>query len=122
MRTLTRAGAVLVTAAGLFAASATPALAHFCYKMDSSANNGTNGQAWSTVEEWIGFVDAFVSEATVECADAKAAVIADLESLPENTRVMGPGFLAGGTTKKGNTPSHFGYTHVELVPEGCFAG
>ena len=120
MRTIIRTGAVLATAVGLFAASASPALAHYCYKMDKSSNNGTNGQAWSTVEEWIGVVEQIVLD-TPECATAKAEVLADLRSLPENTRVMGPGFLAGGSLKSGNTPSHFGFTHVEVVPENCLA-
>ena len=120
MRTIIRTGAVLATAAGLFAVGASPALAHYCYKTDSSANNGTNGQAWSTVEEWIDVVDQIVRD-TAECAAPKAAVIADLQALPENTRVMGPGFLAGGSLKSGNTPSHIGFTHVELVPESCLA-
>lgn len=120
MRTIIRTGAVLATAAGLFAASASPALAHYCYKTDRSANNGTNGQAWMTLEEWVGVVDQIVLD-TPECAAAKQAVLDDLASLPANTRVMGPGFLAGGTTKSGNTPAQFGYTHVELVPETCVA-
>ena len=120
MRTIIRTGAVLATAAGLFAVGASPALAHYCYKLDSSANSGTNGQAWNTVAEWIVVVDQIVLD-NPECVAPKAAVIADLESLPENTRVMGPGFLAGGTLKSGNTPSHFGFTHVEEIPPSCLA-
>jgi hypothetical protein len=120
LRTIIRTGEVLAAAAGLFAVGASPALAHYCYKTDSSANNGTNGQAWSTVEEWIDVVDAIVKD-TAECAAPKAAVIADLQALPENTRVMGPGFLAGGSLKSGNTPPHIGFTNVELVPESCLA-
>ena len=95
-------------AAGLLVASAGPAFAHFCYRIDfneMAASRAGGSNAWLTAEEWEAFLP-FIAE---ECPEAVPLIQAVLDSADEHTLFMGPGLLAGGTLGKGNTPSHFAY-------------
>jgi hypothetical protein len=102
-------GAALAT--GVLLASASPAFAHFCLKVDFNAiaaSHAGGSNAWLTVEEYEDFLP-FIEE---ECGPATAAAIQEvLDAADEHTLFMGPGLLAGGTLKngKGNTPDHFAY-------------
>lgn len=107
-------------------AAAGPAAAHFCYKL-GNPNNGTNGQAWMTQDEWLAFIDAIEVTGVVEgsavtvaeCEAGIAAVRAHVAELDESVRIMGPALLAGGTLGTDRTPKNIGYTPIWLVPEDC---
>lgn len=105
-------------------AAAGPAAAHFCYKL-GNPNNGTNGQAWMTQDEWLAFIDAIEVTGTTgpsevqDCLDGIAAVRAHVAELDESVRIMGPALLAGGTLGTDRTPKNIGYTPIWLVPEDC---
>ena len=123
MRFFARAAAAVGTAAVLAVAAAGPAAAHFCYKT-GNPNNGTNGQAWMTQEEWLGFIDAIEvvdSDTTpiATCEAQVAAVRAHVAGLDDSVRIMGPALLAGGTLGTDRTPKNIGYTPIWLVPEDC---
>jgi hypothetical protein len=123
MRFYARAAAVVGTAAVLAVAAAGPAAAHFCYKT-GNPNNGTNGQAWMTQEEWLGFIDAIEvvdSDTTpiATCEAQLAAVRAHIAGLDESVRIMGPALLAGGTLGTDRTPKDIGYTPIWLIAEDC---
>jgi hypothetical protein len=123
MRFYARAAAAVGTAAVLAVAAAGPAAAHFCYKT-GNPNNGTNGQAWMTQEEWLGFIDAIEvvdSDTTpiATCEAQLAAVRAHIAGLDESVRIMGPALLAGGTFGTDRTPKDIGYTPIWLIPEDC---
>ena len=124
MRFFARAAAAVGTAAVLAVAAAGPAAAHFCYKT-GNPNNGTNGQAWMTQEEWLGFIDAIEVTGTTgtstvqECEAGLAAVRAHVAALDDSVRIMGPALLAGGTLGTDRTPKDIGYTPIWLVAEDC---
>jgi hypothetical protein len=123
MRFFARAAAAAGTAAVLAVAAAGPAAAHFCYKT-GNPNNGTNGQAWMTQEEWLGFIDAIEvvdSDTTpiATCEAQLAAVRAHIAGLDESVRIMGPALLAGGTLGTDRTPKDIGYTPIWLIAEDC---
>jgi hypothetical protein len=123
MRFYARAAAAVGTAAVLAVAAAGPAAAHFCYKT-GNPNNGTNGQAWMTQEEWLGFIDAIEvvdSDTTpiATCEAQLAAVRAHIAGLDESVRIMGPALLAGGTLGTDRTPKDIGYTPIWLIAEDC---
>jgi hypothetical protein len=123
MRFYARAAAAIGTAAVLAVAAAGPAAAHFCYKT-GNPNNGTNGQAWMTQEEWLGFIDAIEvvdSDTTpiATCEAQLAAVRAHIAGLDESVRIMGPALLAGGTLGTDRTPKDIGYTPIWLIAEDC---
>jgi len=106
-------------------AAAGPASAHFCFKT-GNPNNGTNGQAWMTQAEWLGFIDAIevtgtTGPSTVQmCEDGLAAARAEVASYDaDEIRIMGPALLAGGTLMTERTPKNIGYTPVWLIPEDC---
>jgi hypothetical protein len=123
MRFYARAAAAVGTAAVLAVAAAGPAAAHFCYKT-GNPNNGANGQAWMTQEEWLGFIDAIEvvdSDTTpiATCEAQLAAVRAHIAGLDESVRIMGPALLAGGTLGTDRTPKDIGYTPIWLIAEDC---
>ena len=123
MRFFARAAAAVGTAVVFAVAAAGPAAAHFCYKT-GNPNNGTNGQAWMTQEEWLGFIDAIEvvdSDTTpiATCETQLAAVRAHVAGLDDSVRIMGPALLAGGTLGTDRTPKNIGYTPIWLVPEDC---
>lgn len=124
MRVIARAAAAAGTAAVLAVAAAGPASAHFCYKL-GNPNNGTNGQAWMTQAEWLGFIDGITvadsgTTSIDDCEAALAAVRAHVAGLdPDGVRIMGPALLAGGTLGTDRTPKNIGYTPIWLVPEDC---
>jgi len=123
MRLVARTAAAVGIAAVMAVAAAGPASAHFCYKT-GNPNNGTNGQAWMTQEEWLGFVDAIEvvdsdTSTIEECEAGLAAVRAHVAGLDDSVRIMGPALLAGGTFGTDRTPKDIGYTPVWLVPEDC---
>jgi len=118
-----RAAAAVGTAAVLAVAAGGPAAADFCYKT-GNPNNGTNGQAWMTQEEWLGFIDAIEvvdSDTTpiATCEAQLAAVRAHIAGLDESVRIMGPALLAGGTLGTDRTPKDIGYTPIWLIAEDC---
>jgi hypothetical protein len=95
-------------AAGVLLASASPAWAHFCRRIDfneMAASKAGGSRAWLTAEEWEEFLP-FIAE---ECPDAVPLIQQILDDADEHTLFMGPGLLAGGTIGKGNTPDHFAY-------------
>lgn len=126
MRIIARAGAAAALAGVMALAAAGPAAAHFCYK-DGNPNNGTNGKAWMTKAEWLGFIDSIevvgvVDGSTVtvaECTSQVAAVKAAVTDLPDTVRFMGPALLAGGTFFTDRTPKNIGYTPIWLVSDDC---
>ena len=95
-------------ATGVLLASANPAWAHFCRRIDfnaMAASHAGGSNAWLTADEWREFLP-FIAE---ECPQAVPAIEAILDSADEHTLFMGPGLLAGGTIEKGKTPRHFAY-------------
>ena len=102
------AGAV---AAMCLALGATPALAHFCSRDFGSGagQNAANGQAWFTGADYMQLA------AEEPCIDSE--LLADFIAAHPNNLFMGPGLLAGGTLKSGNTP-----TKVAYIPFEVFAG
>jgi len=104
----TVAGATLATA--MLLASASPAFAHFCLRVDfneMAASRAAGSNAWITADEWRTFLPFILEDCGQETVDAITAV---LDSVDEDTTLfMGPGLLAGGTLKKGNTPDHFAH-------------
>lgn len=125
MRFFARTGVAVVGAAVMAVVAAGPAAAHFCYKL-GNPNNGTNGKAWMTKAEWMGFIDAITvtgvsdgSATVAECEAGLAAVRAHVAGFDDSVRIMGPALLAGGTLGTERTPKNVGYTPVWLVPEAC---
>lgn len=95
-------------AAGLLVATAGPAFAHFCYRIDfneMAASRAGGSNAWLTAEEW----EAFLPYIAEECPEAVPLVQEVLDSADEHTLFMGPGLLAGGTIFKEKGPKHFEY-------------
>ena len=102
------AATALATTAMLLTAS--PALAHFCYRdfnSSTAAQKAAKSGPWMTADEWLAFI-AVERESLPPCADQDAV---DL--------YMGPGLLAGGTLKSGNTPDRVGYLPVGAIFAGC---
>ena len=100
MRFFARAAAAVGTAVVLAVAAAGPAAAHFCYKT-GNPNNGTNGQAWMTQEEWLGFIDAIevldtAPAAITACEAGLAAVRAHVAGL----RRLGPDHGTGAAGRR----------------------
>ena len=97
-------------AAGLLLASASPAWAHFCRRIDFNevaASHAGSSKAWLTADEWRDFLP-FIAE---ECPQAVPLIEQVLNSADEHTLFMGPGLLAAGRIGKdsGKGPSHFAY-------------
>jgi hypothetical protein len=94
--------------AGLLVASAGPAFAHFCYRIDfneMAASKAGGSNAWLTAEEWRAFLP-FIEE---DCPAAVPLIEEVLDDADEHTLFMGPGLLAGGTIGKEKGPKHFDY-------------
>lgn len=105
-----RAAAGVGVVVAVVLASASPAFAHFCRRVDFNevaASHAGGSQAWLTADEWREFLP-FIAE---DCPAAVPAIEAILASADEHTLFMGPGLLAGGTlfNGKGKTPDHFAY-------------
>ena len=113
-RTLRRLS--VMTAAGVAALvlTASPALAHFCYRDFNPQSNAGNSGAWRTREETLALLPSF--DLSPECEQIAEEF---LTSSPEGRMFMDPGLLAGGTLKngKGNTPDKVGYLIFDLPPE-----
>jgi hypothetical protein len=112
-----------MTTAGVAALvlTASPALAHFCFKEFNStaAMNAAQSNAWITAEDWLAFLPEVAGDLPPACADAiEAFLIEDVQSDSINRLYMLPGLLAGGTLNngKGNTPEKVGYL---LALPGC---
>jgi hypothetical protein len=89
-----------------------PALAHFCSR-DFGPGNGqkaANGQAWFTGAEYLAIAD------DEPCINKE--LLADFIAEHPNNLFMGPGLLAGGTLKSGNTPKKVAYIPFEVFA-GC---
>ena len=101
------AGVALAT--GVLLASASPAWAHFCRKIDFNevaASHAGKSKAWLTADEWREFLP-FIAE---ECPEAVPLIEDVLDNADEHTLFMGPGLLAGGTIGKDKGgPTHFAY-------------
>lgn len=115
------AATALATTAMLLTAS--PALAHFCYRdfnSSTAAQKAAKSGPWMTADEWLAFI-AVERESLPPCADQDAVddLIEILGDSPENRLYMGPGLLAGGTLKSGNTPDSVGYLPVGAIFAGC---
>jgi hypothetical protein len=106
----------VMTAAGVAALvlTASPALAHFCYRDFNPKSNAGNSEAWSTKAEMLALLPQF--GLTPACEQMAEDFIS---GSPEGRMFMGPGLLAGGTLKngKGNTPDKVGYLIFDLPPE-----
>jgi hypothetical protein len=105
----TLVGAALAT--GVLLASASPAFAHFCRRVDfnaMAASHAGGSNAWLTADEWREFLPFILEDCGQETADAITAI---LDEADEHTLFMGPGLLAGGTIDTGRTPRHFAYMH-----------
>ena len=124
MHRLVRTTAVAAVTAGLFTASAGSALAHYCYKVDKTANKAAeNSDAWLSKSEALAEIEGFQADADERCADEFTAVYAFLEEQPDTWRLMMPGLLAGGTERTDRTPDHFGYSSHVIGPLfGCIFG
>jgi hypothetical protein len=97
-------------ASGVLLASASPAWAHFCRRIDFNevaASHAGGSQAWLTADEWREFLP-FIAE---DCPDAVPLIEEILDAADERTLFMGPGLLAGGTIDKEKAPAHFAYMH-----------
>ena len=116
-----RLAAVGAAAVAAFALAASPAFAHFCSKSgwsDSALAHAAKSQSWLTADEWKGFVAGAVEEGEI-CAAGAANLVAQIDTRPADTLFMGPGLLAGGTLKNGNTPEHFDYLDFETAFALC---
>ena len=122
MLTPSRRLMAVALAAAAMLLTASPALAHFCFRDFSStaAQHAGKSGPWMTAEEWLTFIEE-EREALPPCADQDAVddVIALLEESPENRLYMGPGLLAGGTLKSGNTPKKVGYLPIGAIFASC---
>jgi len=114
-RTFRRTGAIAGGAIAALVIAATPAFAHFCYREFNSeaAAQAAKSQSWITAEEWLLFLPDIAEFLPEGCP---AVIQAELENSPPNRLYMGPGLLAGGTLKNGNTPDKVGYL---LTLPGC---
>lgn len=121
MHRLVRTAAVASVTAGLFTASAGSALAHYCYKVDKTANKAAeNSDAWMSKSEAVAELQGLETMAGDRCTAEFAAVYAFLEDQPDTWRLKGPGLLAGGTEGTERTPDHFGYSAPVIGPLfGC---
>jgi len=95
-----------------------PALAHYCFKTDwnEASTSNSRSQAWIPVADFAAMIEAEVPEFADMCDDGMAiwdTTIADLTA--RNTRVKGPGLLAGGTEGTHRTPEHFGYLYETFM-------
>lgn len=101
-----------------------PALAHYCFKTDwnEAATSNSKSQGWVPVADFAAFIEEEVPEFATMCDEGMAIWDATIEDLTaRNTRVKGPGLLAGGTEGSHRTPEHFGYlfeTFMEML-EAC---
>jgi hypothetical protein len=106
----------VMTAAGVAALvlTASPALAHFCFRDFNPNSSAGNSGAWSTKAEMLALLPQF--GLTPECEQLAEEFIT---TSPDGRMFMGPGLLAGGTLKngKGSTPDKVGYLIFELPPE-----
>lgn len=109
-------GAVVIASAG-------PAFAHFCRKIDfnpTAAAHAGASNAWLTADEWREFLP-FIEADCPGITPAIEAILTDAEE-SGTTLFMGPGLLAGGTlfNGKGKTPEHFAYmldAFIQYCPE-----
>ncbi len=108
-------GAVVIASAG-------PAYAHFCRKIDfnpTAAAHAGKSNAWMTAAEWREFLP-FIEQ---ECPGITGTIgpILTAAETSGTTLFMGPGLLAGGTLKngKGNTPDHFSYSLLDAFIQHC---
>jgi hypothetical protein len=107
-----RSVAAIAAAALSLTVGAGPALAHFCSRDFGSGNgqNAANGQAWFTGDDYLALADE------TPCIDK--ALLADFIAAHPDNLFMGPGLLAGGTLKSGNTPKKVSYIPFEVFA-GC---
>ena len=86
--------------------------AHFCSRDFGPGNgqNAANGQAWFTGAQYMEFA------ASEPCVDSE--LLAEFIADHPNNLFMGPGLLAGGTLKSGNTPKKVAYIPFEVFA-GC---
>ena len=114
-RVLTTAGATT----GALALFTGTAAAHYCYQDAPAKSQGVNGNAWVTPAEWAEHIQYF--GVSPECG---AALEGYVLSLPDGTRLMGPGLLAGGTLHngKGKTPAQFDYVPFPQLCPGDVGG
>ncbi|MDQ3992868.1 MAG: hypothetical protein M3229_04330 [Actinomycetota bacterium] len=111
----------MAAAAATFALAASPAFAHFCSKSgwsDAALAHASKSQAWLTGAEWKAFADEAVEDGFVSPAGADQ-LKGQIDAMPADTLFKGPGLLAGGTLKKGNTPAHFSYLDFEAAEAAC---
>jgi hypothetical protein len=108
MRGLKKGVAAAAIGVAVVLASASPAFAHFCRRVDFNevaASHAGGSNAWLTADEWREFLP-FIAE---DCPEAVPLLEDILDAADEHTLFMGPGLLAGGTIGKGKTPDHFAY-------------
>lgn len=120
MNRIVRTVAVLVTTAGVSLAGAGSAYAHYCFKLDKTANRAAaNSGVWLDKEEASAALAEFNAMVGGACSTELAAVEAFLAEQPDTWRLLLSGLLAGGTEGTERTPEHFGYS-LEVV--GPFFG
>ena len=91
-------------------AFAGPAYAQFCWKTgwnDTAAAKAVGSKAWLTADEWRTIIDEAIAEDAV-CEEGAEILYAALDATPPDMLYMGPGTLAKGTYKSGNTPPQMG--------------
>jgi hypothetical protein len=113
-RTLRRLSAITAAGVAALVLTASPALAHFCFRDFNPNSNAGNSGPWSTKAEMLALLPQF--GLSPECE----AIAEDfITNSPDGRMFMGPGLLAGGTLKNGkdNTPEKVGYLIFELPPE-----
>ncbi len=101
-----------------------PALAHYCYRTgwNEAATSHSRSQAWMPIQDFAAMIEAEVPEFQDMCVEGMAIWDETITTLADqNTRVKGPGLLAGGTEGTGRTPQQFGYlmdTFGEMMEAG----
>ena len=105
-----RALTTAVGAVGALALLTGTAAAHYCY--DSTVPTGSKaatGKAWSTAEETAAAFRTFLPPG--ECTDAIVARVLELGE--EGALFMGPGLLAAGAVRRGESPSGMGHLFAD---------
>ena len=115
-----RLAAVLAACVAVLALAG-PAYAQFCWKTgwnETAAAQAIGSKAWLTADEWREIIEEAVAGNKV-CEEGAAILYAALDATPPDMLYMGPGTLAKGTYKSGNTPPQMGALPFPQAMAAC---
>lgn len=104
-------------------ALAGPAYAQFCWKdgwVEAAREHVLGSQAWLSGDDWKAIIEDLTGSGANEICQAGADIlIKAIDEAPADRLYMGPGTLAKGTYKSGNTPSQMGALPFPQAFEAC---